>query len=63
MCFPLRSFHPLGGERKEKKKDWRYAKEGKKINFLAAEDLVKMKHLSHEMDANTTQRNTNKVLS
>lgn len=35
----------------------------KKFNFLAVEDFVIMKHLSHEVDANTTQENANKVFS
>lgn len=44
----------------ERKKDWSCAKE-EKINLLAMVDFVIMKHLSHEMDADTTQQNINTV--
>jgi hypothetical protein len=54
-CFPLRLFHPLG---REKEKRLEVVPKKKKINFL-----VKMKGLSQEMEAHTTQWNTNKVLS
>lgn len=43
-------------------KYWSCAKE-EKNNFITVENFVVMKHLSHEMDANTTQQNTNKVFS
>lgn len=44
----------------DRKKYWSCAKE-EKNNFITVENFVVMKHLSHEMDANTTQQNTNKV--
>lgn len=41
MCFPLRSFHPLGGERKEKKKIGVMPKKEKKLIFLRRRILLK----------------------
>ena len=61
MCFPLRSFHPLGGQRKKGLELCHTRK--KIIIFLPWSILLKRNVFSHEMDANTTQQNTNKAFS
>lgn len=59
MCFPLRSLHPLGGE----KRIGVVPNKKKKLTFLPWSILLKRNVFSHEMDANTTQQNTNKAFS